>query len=68
MTPDQIVEEVRAVRERLAAEFGFDIGRIIADARRRQATSGAAVVSFEGQTVAAVADGGESADPHERQP
>jgi hypothetical protein len=47
MTPDPIVEEVRAIRERLAAMFDFDIGRIIADARRRQASSSTRVISFQ---------------------
>ena len=47
MTHDPIVEEVRAIRERLAAKFDFDLGRIIADAQERQATSGARVVSFQ---------------------
>ena len=47
MTHDPIVEEVRAIRERLAAKFDFDLGRIIADARSRQASSGARVVSFQ---------------------
>ena len=34
---DPIVEEVRKIRERRAAEFGFDLRAIIADAKKRQA-------------------------------
>ena len=47
MTHDPIVEEVRAIREQLAAKFDFDIRRIIADAQSRQASSGRRVVSFQ---------------------
>jgi len=47
MNHDPIVEEVRAVRERLAAKFDFDIRRIIADARSRQALHGSRVVSLQ---------------------
>jgi len=49
MIQDPIVAEVRAVREKLAAECGFDIRRIIDEARRRQQQSRARVVSFQGQ-------------------
>jgi hypothetical protein len=44
---DPIVEEVRAIREQLAAQFNFDICKIVEDAQRRQAVSGARIVSFE---------------------
>lgn len=47
MFHDPIVEEVRAIRERLAAQFNFDIREIIADARRRQATSAARIVPIQ---------------------
>ena len=47
MTRDPIVEEVRAIREELAAQFNFDIRKIVEDARRRQASSASRVVSFE---------------------
>jgi hypothetical protein len=47
MIRDPIVEEVRAIREELAARFNFDIREIVADAQRRQATSRSRVVSFE---------------------
>ncbi len=47
MFHDPIVEEVRAIREQLAAQFNFDIRKIVEDAQRRQATSGSRIVSFE---------------------
>ena len=47
MTPDPIVEEVRTIREQLAAQFHFDIRRIIEDTQRRQALSKNKIVSFE---------------------
>jgi hypothetical protein len=47
MFHDPIVEEVRAIREQLAAQFNFDIRKIIEDAQRRQATSKSRIVSFE---------------------
>ncbi len=47
MFQDPIVDEVRAIREQLAAQCDFDIRKIIEDARRRQATSSSRIVSFE---------------------
>jgi multidrug resistance efflux pump len=47
MINDPIVEEVRAIREKLAAQFDFDIRRIVEDAQRRQALSQGRIVSFE---------------------
>ena len=47
MIRDPIVDEVRAIREQLSARFDFDIRRIVEDARRRQASSQARVVSFQ---------------------
>ena len=41
---DPIVEEVHAVREALAKEAGYDLGRIVEAARERQAASGRPVV------------------------
>ena len=38
MIRDPIVDEVRAIREELAARFNFDIRKIVEDAQRRQAT------------------------------
>jgi hypothetical protein len=47
MIQDPIVEEVRAIREQLAATVAFDIRKIVEDARNRQAISGSRIVSFE---------------------
>ena len=47
MFQDPIVEEVRAIREQLAARFNFDIRKIVEDAQRRQATSQSRIVSFQ---------------------
>ena len=44
--PDEIVEDVRAVRRAHAAAFGFDIPRIVADLRKRDAASGDRLVSL----------------------
>ena len=52
MFHDPIVEEVRAIREQLAAQFNFDIRKIVEDAQRRQATSQSRIVSFERPTKA----------------
>jgi len=46
MWKDEVVEEVRAAREALAARQKFDLKAILADARRRQKDSGRRVVSF----------------------
>jgi hypothetical protein len=40
-----IVDEIRAIRERLAARFGFDVYAIGKDAQEREAQSGRDVVS-----------------------
>jgi hypothetical protein len=47
MIHDPIVDEVRAIREQLAARFDFDIRKIVKDAQKRQASSQARVVSFQ---------------------
>jgi hypothetical protein len=47
MIRDPIVDEVRAIREELAARFNFDIRKIVEDAQRRQATSQSRIVSFQ---------------------
>jgi len=45
MADDPIVEEVRAIREKRAARFNFDIDAIVEDAIRRQGKDGSKVVS-----------------------
>jgi hypothetical protein len=47
MSRDPIVDEVRAIREQLAAQFDFDIRKIVRDAQKRQASSQSRVVSFQ---------------------
>ncbi len=37
MQPDPIVAEIRGIRERRAARFGFDIRAIVEDAQKRDA-------------------------------
>ena len=44
-TTDEVLKEVRAIKEKLARSMGFDVRRILADARRRQARSGRKVIS-----------------------
>lgn len=39
MTPDP-TDEIKAIRHRMGAELGFDLRRIVQDARRRQEESG----------------------------
>ncbi len=38
--PDPIVEEIRAIRHKLAAECNNDVSKIFEDLRRKQETSG----------------------------
>jgi hypothetical protein len=47
MLNDPIVEEVRAIREKLAAQCNFDIRKIIEEAQQRQASSKSRIVSYE---------------------
>ena len=46
MLKDELVEEVRRVRQEQAAKWNFDLKALLADARKRQAQSGHKVVSF----------------------
>ena len=43
---DEIVSQVRQVRQQNAAKFNYDLKAIVADARRRQKNSGHQVASF----------------------
>jgi hypothetical protein len=45
MWEDPIVAEVHRTRERLAAEFNYDVKAIFADLRRRQVSLGARLVA-----------------------
>jgi hypothetical protein len=44
MWADEVLEEVRAVREAHAARFGFDLKAIVEDLRKREALSSHPVV------------------------
>ena len=44
MWEDPIVAEVHRAREKLAAEYNFDVGAFFADLRKRQASLGARLV------------------------
>jgi hypothetical protein len=44
MWEDPIVAEVREIREKLAAKFGFDVKAIFADLRKRQGSLGARLI------------------------
>jgi hypothetical protein len=44
MWEDPIVEEVHRIREKLAAEYNFDVKAIFADLRKRQAALGGRLV------------------------
>ncbi|MDM8558507.1 hypothetical protein [Candidatus Parabeggiatoa sp. HSG14] len=46
---DTIVDEIQAIREKQASEYGFDIVAIIKAAKHRQNTSEHQVVSFASQ-------------------
>ncbi|MGI9035211.1 MAG: hypothetical protein ACR2GD_04125 [Pyrinomonadaceae bacterium] len=43
---DEIVEEVREIRDKYAAKFDYDISAICADIRRKQKKSGRKIVSL----------------------
>ena len=43
---DTIVEEVRKVKEALAAKFNFDVRAMLADAGKREKRHGKRLVSF----------------------
>ena len=40
MIDDPIVEEVRKIRQAIAAKFNYNINAIVEDARKREGTSG----------------------------
>ena len=51
MTEDPIVAEVRAIRDKLAAECGYDVEEIFRRIRRREAESGLEYVSYPPRRV-----------------
>ena len=56
MRDDPIVAEVRAIRDKLAAECGYDVGEIFRRIRQRQAESGLDYVSYPPRRVASLGD------------
>lgn len=61
MTPDPIVEEVRAIRDAFAAQFGYDLKAICQYLREQQRLSGRTVVDFSKDAPREV--GGNSVPP-----
>ena len=59
MKHDEIIGEVRATRERLAAEKGYDIRALYEEAKRRQQESDRAVVELEPRRLLEVHSPGE---------
>jgi hypothetical protein len=51
MWEDPIVAEVREVREKLAAKFGFDVKAIFADLRKRQGSLGGRLIPQKKRAV-----------------
>ena len=47
MAQDEIMKEVRAIREAYGARFGHDIGALYEDAKRRERESGREVVHLQ---------------------
>ena len=50
MWEDPIVAEVRAIREKLAAKFGFDVKAIFAHLRKRQGSLGGRLIPQKKRT------------------
>ena len=46
MKDDPIVEEVRRIKEEIAAQYGYDVRKLGEALKRRQAEGGRNVVSF----------------------
>ncbi len=64
MEPDPIVAEVRAVRDRLAARFDYDIEAIVRHIQRLEAESGRTYVAAPQDAAAAAGESSaESAGP-----
>ena len=56
MEDDPIVAEVRAIRDRLAADCGYDVDEIFRRIRQSEVESGLEYVSYPPRRVAARAD------------
>jgi len=53
MPQDEIIQEVRAIREAYASQFNFDIRALYRDAKEHELKEGRKVVSLEPRRVAA---------------
>ena len=69
MWVDPIVAEVHRTRQKLAAEFNFDVKAIFADLRKRQASLGGRLVPQKKRAEpTAEGDRGRDADPPDSTP
>jgi hypothetical protein len=59
MKNDPIVEEVRSIRDRLAARFDYDVQAIFHDLRCNQAKTGRRLVRRDARSSTSPADGNE---------
>lgn len=51
MEQDEIIREVRAIREALAQRFNFDVQAIFLDAKKREGQGGRKVVHLEPRLI-----------------
>lgn len=56
MQDDPIVAEVRAIRDELAAQCGYDLKEILRQLRRQQASSGRKYVRYPARRVTTAED------------
>ena len=56
MKDDPIVAEVRAIRDELAAQCGYDLKEIFRQLRRQQASSGRKYVRYPARRIAITED------------
>lgn len=56
MTSDSITSEIREIRRGLAAQFGYDVGLILADVRGREATDGRSYITLSPRRIAIESD------------
>ena len=52
MSQDEIIKEVRAIREAYAERFGFDVRAIYDDAKEREKTTSRKVVALKPRRIA----------------
>lgn len=53
---DEIIREVRALREAYAARFGYDVDALFRDAKAREGRAGRPVVALEPKRISAEGD------------